>query len=315
MKKIPNKLAKNMLATVAYYDCLDYPLTVFELWKYMIRTDYYAAEKQSAFSYNLADVVRELKNNTLGAYIEHRSGFYFLKGGNALVEKRIAGGKISAQKMKRLRSVVKILRCVPFVRMIGVTGRLAMKNARAKSDWDVLVVCQRGRIWTGRTLVTLITHLLGKRRHGKHVCDRVCLNYFITDESLEVITKDLFSANEYSFLFPLYGSETFNRFQIKNQWIRTMKPAYTLSEIPPLPTLADSRISTMVRSLGEKLLAFDFIEKFLKKIEKKKIMENPKTAQEGSLIHAHDGALVFLPEPHGPLVFERFKKKIEENTI
>jgi len=301
-----------MLATIVYYDCLDYPLSAFELWKYMIRTDYYAAEKQSAFSYNLADVVRELKNNTLGAYIEHRSGFYFLKGRGALVKKRIAGGKISAHKMKRLRSVVKIVRFVPFVRMIGVTGRLAMKNASAKSDWDVLVVCKEGKIWTGRTLVTLVTQLLGKRRYGNHVSDRVCLNYFITDESLEVITKDLFSANEYSFLFPLFGFETFSKFQIRNQWIRTMKPAYALCEIPPLATVDDNRLAAAVRSLGETVLGADAIERFLKKIEKKKIMANPKTAEEGSLIHAHDDALVFLPHPHGPGVFEQFKKKIGE---
>lgn len=312
MNKIPNKLAKNLLATIAYYDCLDYPLTVFELWKYMIRTDYYAAEKQRAENFSVADVVREMKNNTLGSYVEQLNGFYFLKGRSALVEKRIAGGKISAQKMKQLRGIVKILRFVPFVRMVGVTGRLAMKNAGAKSDWDVLVVCKEGKIWTGRTLVTLAVHLLGKRRHGNHVCDRVCLNYFITDASLEVITKDLFSANEYAFLFPLYGWETYNRFQIKNQWIRTMKPAYALCEIPPLMVMDDNRLTTAIRLLGETVLGADSLERFLKTIEKKKIMENPKTAQEGSLIHAHDDALVFLPHPHGPQVFEQFKKKIGE---
>ena len=32
-------LAKNILVTVVYYDVLDYPLTVFEIEKYLIRAE------------------------------------------------------------------------------------------------------------------------------------------------------------------------------------------------------------------------------------------------------------------------------------
>jgi hypothetical protein len=41
-------------------------------------------------------------------------------------------------------------------------------------------------------------------------------------------------------------------------------------------------------------------------------MHNPKTHQEGSMVYANDDALVFLPSPHGPQVFEKFKEKIEQ---
>ena len=187
-----------------------------------------------------------------------------------------------------------------------------MKNANVKSDWDLLIVVKNGKIWTGRTLVTTGVHLLGMRRHGKKVANRVCLNFFVTDNSLEVITKDLFSANEYMFLFPLYGWQTYLKFQMRNHWIKNMKPQYDLSEIQPSKTMEDSFWSKKIRCLGEKIFAPRWIENILRKTEKKRIMRNPKTAQEGSLVYANDDALIFLPSPHGPKIFEQFKEKINQ---
>ncbi len=304
-----NKLNKNILATVVYYSGLNYPLTAFEVWKYLIRTDYYA-DAQEAAQPTLAEITKQLSDGDLAKYVEHLNGFYFLKGQQHLVKRRIAAGKTSAGKMNRLLRIARWLRFVPFVKMIGVTGALAMKNAKVKSDLDLLIVFKYGKIWTGRTLITLFLHIFKQRRHGTKVADRVCLNFFVTDQSLEVITKDLFSASEYMFLFPVYGYEVYNRFQIKNQWIRNMKPNYALGEIPPLKILADSRVSKSVRVLGEMIFSAAWIEQWLKKIEKKRIMANPKTHQEGSLIYANDDALVFLPNPHGPLEFEKFKETI-----
>ncbi|KKQ79329.1 MAG: hypothetical protein UT03_C0061G0006, partial [Candidatus Moranbacteria bacterium GW2011_GWD2_38_7] len=53
----------------------------------------------------------------------------------------------------------------------------------------------------------------------------------------------------------------------------------------------------------------------LRKIEKKRIMNNPKTHQEGSLVYANDDALVFLPIPHGPKIFEQFKEKVNQLSV
>jgi hypothetical protein len=177
------------------------------------------------------------------------------------------------------------------------------------------MVFKQGKIWTGRTLATLFLHIIRKRRHGDKIANRVCLNFFVTDNSLEIITKDLFSASEYMFLFPLYGWDTYERFQIKNQWIKSMKPAYALTEIPPLRMFSDSLISKTVRIIGEHILMANWIESWLKKMEKKRIMKNPKTHQEGSMVYAGDDALIFLPSPHGPKVFEQFKEKIEKLSM
>ena len=308
-----DKLDKNILATIVYYDGLNYPLTAFEVWKYLIRTDYYA-KSNDVIKITSAQVSSRLQDKKIDKYLEHLNGFYFLKGRKDLVERRIANNKISAGKIKKLERIVWWLRFVPYVRMIGITGALAMKNAHAKSDLDLLIVLKHGKIWTGRTLVTGALHFLKQRRHDSKIADRVCLNFFVTDQSLEVITKDLFSANEYMFLFPLYGYDVYTKFQIKNQWIKNMKPSYALGELAPIRIISDSFASNIFKEIGEFIFSPMWIENILRKIEKKRIMRNPKTHQEGSLVYANDDALVFLPNPHGPVVFEKFKEKIEELT-
>lgn len=305
-----SSIEKNILATIVYYDGMDYPMSAFEIWKYLLRNNYFLADTCLVRA-TLADVIEALKSDFVKQYIEEENGFYFLRGRSDLVAQRIRKGKNAAGKIKQLRKIALFLRYVPFVRMVGVTGRLAMKNVDVHSDWDVFIVLRNGNIWMGRTLVTAFVHLLGKRRHGKKVADRVCLNYFVTDETLEIATKDLFSANEYTFMFPLYGFSTFRSFQLRNIWIREIKPHYEVTEIAPLALVEDTSFGSKIKKVGEFLLQMRMYERWLRRLEKKRIMKNPKTYLEGGLVHASDDALVFLPKPRGPLYFEMFKKKIE----
>ncbi len=302
-----DKLSKSILKTVCYYDVLNYPLTLFEIWKYLI-----GDKKTTRCSLSL--IKEELNsNNNLKAFIKSKDGFYFLKGREKLVTSRIRSDKIAVTKIKRLRSLIYILRMSPFVRAIFVTGRLAMKNAQYGSDWDVLVVLKKGRIWIGRTFITILSHLLFKRRHHKKIKDRICLNYFVTTESLEIRNKDLFSAGEYFACIPIFDTNNFfKKFQLKNGWIKNYKANYFLSELEHLKKVSDGAVVKKIRNILEKVLDSNGLEKYFKKIELKKIKKNPNTAKENSFIVADDEALIFLPNPQGPKVFEKFKERVAE---
>lgn len=307
-----NNQEKRIVSTISYYNELDFPLTAFEIWKHLTVLD----EQSVMPNLSLEGILDCLENKELGKYIEEFKGFYFLKGEKELVERRLKRNKIASLKLKRLKMIISLLRLVPFVRMIAVTGRLAMKNSGRNSDWDIFVIIKKGRIWTGRTLVTILTHLIRKRRHGKKIKDRICLNYFITDESLKIDIEgrpfevNLFSANEYSFMIPLFGFKKFRKFEIRNSWIRNLKPNFELTEVKNMRMISDSHFSKFIRKFGEKLLSFDLIEDSLRKLEKEKIARNPKTHIFGSIIEATDESLVFLPKPQGKEIWERCKDKI-----
>lgn len=300
-------MAKNILATIVYYDGLDYPLTAFEIWKYLIA---FNMKHVTCNKFSLFDISKELEEGKTRRFIEGKNGFYFLRGRRDLLGKRLERNKISVAKIKRLKKVVWFLKFIPFVRMVGVTGRLAMKNAGNKSDWDLMIILKAGRIWIGRTLVTACLHLSGKRRYGKKRKDRVCLNYFLASNALEIKTKDLFSSGEYFFMIPLFGKETYEKFRKANQWIKETRINYSEEE-GNIKLLKDTKLSRSIRNFGEVIFGWNFLENFLRKVEKGKIENNPLTQKEGSFIEATDEALIFLPEPQGPLLFEKFKKTLE----
>ena len=322
---------KNILATIAYYDGLDYPLSAFEIWKYLTQVAIsnsqseksklpaspagrqitnYKSQNQNTCS--LPEILTELDEYSLKRLIEEHRGFYFLRGRKELVETRIKRNKNTAGKLKRLRRTVWFLRFIPFVRMIAVTGSLAMKNSKARSDWDLLFVLKSGRIWTGRTLVTLFLQMTGKRRYAKKSNDRICLNYYITDESLELITKDFFSAGEYFFTWPAFDTGIFSKFQLRNSWIRDFRPNYYLVEAGHLRTLKDTRATKAARSIGEKIFGWNFLENWLSDWQARKIMRNPKTSLPGSFIRANENHLVFLPEPHGRELAKKLEKSLRK---
>jgi len=305
-----DQISKNILATIIYYDILDYPLTSFEIWKYLIRGQ--EAENNKQEKNSLGDVAKELENIELKKYLDEYRGFYFLRGRKELVEQRIERNKISENKFKIIRKICWLIRCVPFVRMIAVTGAVAMKNADKKSDLDFLIAIKGGKIFTGRILVTAFVHMLGMRRYGKKITNRVCLNYFITDQSLEISLKDLFSSSEYSFITPVFGWKCFQEFQRKNEWIRNYRENFQPDEVFGWKIIEDFWFSKLIRKAGEIILDFNFIEDILKKFQMERILKDPRTLKQGSFVVANDNELIFLPDPQGPGLYEKFENKLEK---
>jgi hypothetical protein len=304
-------LDKNILSTIAYYDVFNYPLTSFEVWKYLLSWNAERETEDNKEKISLADVCAALDSEEIKKHIEECRGFYFLKGRQALVEQRIERNKISETKYEIVGKAVFWLRLVPYVRMIGVTGRLAMKNAVSASDLDLLIVIKKGRMFTGRLLVTFMAQMIGRRRYAEKIADRVCLNYYIADCSLSTDLKDLYSSSEYSFIMPVYGFGMFQEFQKQNVWIRKYRANFRPDAVGGLRIVEDSGISRTIKQMLEFLLDHRLLEAGLKKWQMRRIVRDPRTCKAGSAVTANDDTLIFLPDPQGPEVFQRFQERME----
>jgi predicted nucleotidyltransferase len=297
-------LTKNILQTIIYYDILDFPLTTFEIWKYLI------AEKK----YGLGEIIDALECDEVKKHIEEFRGFYFVRGRKNLVARRIQNEKNSIEKHKIAEKVARWLRFAPFVRMVAMTGTLAMKNCEKDSDIDFFVVLEKGRIFTGRLLVTLTAYFLGRRRHGRKIKNRICLNYFAATDGLEIERKDLFAANEYSFIFPLFGFGIYKKFIEANiGWLEKFKPNFVCGELKPAKYFVEvSPRQRAARSFFESLINLfwgDRIEAWLKRKQIARIERNPLTAKSGAYVVANDRNLIFLPDPQSPRVEEEWQKR------
>ena len=302
-------LHRMILETVAYYDVFDYPLTEFEVWKLLLMSD---GEGMSAPDISFRMVEETLEGSYLRKRLGRARGFVFLRGRDRLIALRLERQRIADRNIRGARRIASILRFFPFVRMVGLTGSLSMKNADRGSDWDFFIVLRSGYIWTGRATVTALLHLFGLRRHGSHIAHRACLNFWVTTRSLEIRLKDLFSSSEYFFIIPLLGEATFRKFQQSNAWIRRFRPHFRVTNRPHTALLLDTPLARFSRTVGEILLAGLGLESVLRRVQKRKIAANPKTNTSEGIIEATDEALVFLPHPRGPKIFESFRHRMSD---
>lgn len=309
-----NQLRKNILSTVCYFDAIEKSLTALEIWRFCLDTQYLFGENSHRLepgNVSYSEILRVLDDLVRENFLVFSEGFYIISSKKEEHEIRKKNKKISDEKLWKLHSWASFLRYIPFIRSIIVTGGLSSGNATKNSDWDVLIVVRRGHIWTARFLMVFVTQLLGKRRYAHYIKDRICLNHFISDGALSLQLRDLFSAKEYILSLPLCNERLFERFLRENLWIRSFFPLWEIPRAKNMICLEKNSLGKILQRFLEAIPFWGILEKKLRVWQKQKILKNPKTNELGSYIVANDDALIFLPDPHGPRIFEKFK----ENTF
>ena len=95
---------------------------------------------------------------------------------------------------------------LPFVRMVALTGALAMRNASADDDdLDYVLVTAPGRVWLARAFAIVLVRLA--KRRGVVVCP----NYVLAESALAQDKHDLFMAHEVAQMVPIYGARSMRR--------------------------------------------------------------------------------------------------------
>lgn len=217
-------IQQSILRTIAYFDVFDRPLTVPEIrrWLYRLPGSDVAAAAES-------DVENALRQPPLTDVLESDGGLWFLRGRRSIITTRQERSAASAKKWKVATTVGRWLQMAPFVRMVAVVNSLAMDHARDASDVDVLIVTAPGRMWIARMLVTGLVHMLGYRRYGNNIQDRVCLSFYVTQDALDMTPLRLNNEDHYytfwgSQITPLLDEGVYEQFQKENPWIAERLP-------------------------------------------------------------------------------------------
>lgn len=316
-------LEKSILATIAYYDVLDYPLTGFEVFKYLINPSHVIVQSKPEQSLALEplgqptflNVLNTLGKISLKNYLEEKNGFYFLIHKGELIKTRVERQKISDQKWKKARKIISLLQIVPYLRMIAISGSLALDNTKKQSDIDLLIVAKHKRIWTVRFLVTLFIQILGKRRHGKKTANRICLNHYITDKSLKIDFPSLYNAQTYAHLVPILEIEKgiYKKFQEANQWIENYLAIFPGQEDSNQRLIKQKNFFKKIARFKEIILNTflgSILEAILRFIQKTYIkIHSSKEKGEGRVI-TDDFQLEFHPSSPEVEILAKFNKNM-----
>jgi len=208
-----------VIKTVAYFDLFEYPLTNLEIYRYL-RTEE-GVENAPTF----LELISILENShKLKTLLEFRQGFVFLKGRWGHVGARGERYAVADQKFKIALRGARRLSWIPFLQFVAICNNLASNNAKPEADIDLLIGVRHGRLYLTRLLVTIVLSLMGLRRHGKKITNRLCLSFYLTDQSydldaLRIHEDDVHFAWWASQITPILGHENFDEFFQANNWL------------------------------------------------------------------------------------------------
>lgn len=210
-------MRKAILKTLVYADIFDYPLTAKEIWRYLI------SEKKVKFEVIQKELPRVKK------FVDSDGEYFFLKGRKKIVSIRKKRECWSKKKLEIAQRAAKWLRLIPTIKMVGVTGALAMKNAKEKDDIDFLIITAKKRLWLTRLLTVFLVEIVARRRrpNDANPRDKICLNMFLDEGNLAIPKneQDLFSAHEVVQLKPLWEKDgIYKKFIKKNLWVKRFLP-------------------------------------------------------------------------------------------
>lgn len=215
---------------ICYHDIFDYPLTKEELKKWS---------------------PKKVKGFNLSRKISTNGNYYFVNGRKFVVKKRLKNEKYSKKKLQIAVRASKLMSLIPTIKMVGITGALAMNNAARESDIDFLVVTKNNTLWLTRPVVYILLWLFGyksrisfntKTKYKnifeyivalfeilrtfdlkiKDEKDRFCINMWLDEYDLTWDKKDrnIYTAHEILQVVPIVNKDnTFDKFLSSNQWV------------------------------------------------------------------------------------------------
>lgn len=187
------------------------------------------------FPLNFSEMIRWLPEKSIAKgsrpiSVSIKNGYCFIDGKEGAIYKRILRKRISTKKLEIARRAAGVLSLVPGVKMVAVTGSLAMENATDESDIDLMVITRKGSLWTTRLLGYWVIGLFGlklRRPHNRDQRDALCLNMWLDESDLAWPKKDrnVYTAHEIGQILPLVNKDlSYEKFIYKNKWIHNFWP-------------------------------------------------------------------------------------------
>ena len=204
-------LGTSETASILYHDIFDYPLNAKEIIKWRV-----------------GNKVKSISSIT---GITGKNGYFFVKGHEGLIYKRVLRKRISNRKIEIAKKNTSLLAKFPTIKGVFITGALAMNNAKEKSDIDLMIIAKTNSLWLTRLVILVILVILCvpfRRAGRKDEKDKLCINIWLDESALSWDKKDrnIYSAHEIAQVNPIVDKENiYQRFLDKNRWILDYWPS------------------------------------------------------------------------------------------
>ena len=218
---MPTLLELSIYRTLAYFAYFKYPLTSFEVWKWLL-------EPGEAVS--LAEVTAALAHSPwLAEHINRHQGFYALEQVAEQIQDRHLRFLDAMRKYQKVEKIAWLFGHLPWIDGLAICNSLSWCHTNQDSDIDLFIIAKPGRVWSVRLLTTLPVMLL-RQRPGEGKLDPICLSFFSTPVAFDFSKLKIGSADPYlaywcQSLVPLVSRGAWQaKFNLANAWLREVLP-------------------------------------------------------------------------------------------
>lgn len=271
-KKDNIELQKAIVRTVAYFDMFDYPMTDFEIWKFLL-TPNNVNERQITLS-EVTQVLRcPTPNRVSDTFLETKNGFYFLKGREEIIRIRLERYNFTDRKMKRALKIAKIYGLFPWIKLIAVSNIIGAHNLKDESDIDFFIITANGKIWLTRFFCAGLAKVLGLRPSEGNSRDKICLNFYASEEAMNLKELMLNNGDDIYFIYWLANlitiyekGDMYKKFIQANGWLKNYLPNWQTVLASDRRTVKSGENKVYEAIIN---LIFGRLEKILKNIQLK----------------------------------------------
>jgi hypothetical protein len=199
-----NEISQDVFNTLLYSDVYDFPLTAREIHQYL-----------SGRAASIEEVCHALKSDPR---FTGEGDYFTLPGRQKIVSVREMREKRSQRLLPLALKYGRIIGRLPFIRMVALTGSLAVHNVSGNEDFDYMLVTRPGRLWTARAFVLLFGRFTRLAGHT------ICPNVIVSEDSLAWSQHDLYSARDLCQMIPISGMSVYQKLIQANQWVEDFLP-------------------------------------------------------------------------------------------
>ena len=210
-------LQQDVLRTFAYFDVFSYPLSRHQVYKFL--------PHNSVTQQTLEETLRSLEAHGV---LKSKNGYYFFSDRTPeIVRSRIENERRASTMLKRARWISFLLKQIPFVRAVFITGSLSKNVAHPSSDVDFMIVTAPNRLWIPKMILTAV-----RRIFLFNSVKYFCFNLFVTENGLLFSEQDMFNAVEIATTRVLWNEDAYRRFQSVNAWTGRYLPNWHNGDSP-----------------------------------------------------------------------------------
>lgn len=256
-------LDQAIFATVAYADVFDMPIEIERIQRFLV------GETAS-----LAEVEAGVERLVASARLTAEGRVVHLAGREAVMsiyrERTARAETMWADAERWGRRIAR----VPFVRMVAVTGGLAVDSVADHDDIDYLLVTRPGRLWLSRLMVIVLVRIAAREDI------ELCPNYLLSDRALDLDEREVYVARELAQMVPIVGPSLCRELRSRNAWMFDYLPNATVDG--DLSRSCDQQPGRLQRAAEALLLSPPFarLERWEMKRKVAKLTLNPSRRAE-----------------------------------